>query len=616
MLGLKAAARRKNRSQLSPKDIPGFSKWITSEVYIEDKIAESSLESLALNMMKNIEWINEAMNDINDTVVSEDDDHEEILNDIVLQTNDNSLLLLKSPKRIIDESSSPLKEVRKREIEVIKNTTTLVLDNAMVEEPRVVSNNVVDDSFELIKRDIRKSFASKQKAAEVPPSNIQISKMKTAEDEIKELSRLLDNVSDANSSDGDLTIEFDKLEKIELSQIKKKPAVITEYKSPIKFSEMPMIEPLTLGSSRKKSMKKSIAPKRKRSTATLSTTNTTTIPAKATTSSTTTTKTSRNTTATTIITPTPKKHTTVFTENASKDNLSLNKSFQLKPLPNDIFAAGNTSLDEPTIKLDRNFVKSMKHDVINDENSNSVTNTKRNSNSRSNINNSLISRLMQPTEASRRKSRISSPNKSAKVSLKSSPQRSHVQEIEKAIRKQPHSFVELKAPIETIKATTSPIKKQIPLSKRSLKSNINYDELYSSKDIENDIKPGLLYQDRIRNTTENSKIPIINVSDRKKLQNIRKSNPRLNQQISKEQSKVKTEPIGISEDWSSDKNILKQMELQKHINPFNIFGEIPVFDCESVFKRKYATEMKIEWAKQDVLSREEQEQYEKSMGYE
>lgn len=613
MLGLKAAAGRKQRSQLHPKDIPGFSKWITSEVYIEDKIAESSLESLALNMVKNIEWINEAMNEINETVVSEDEG-EQVLSDAVLQANDNSLLLLKSPKRIINQSSSPLKEVRKREIEVIKNTTTLVLENPVVEESKVMDHTAADDSFELIKRDIRKSFASKQKAVDemmIPSLNSKLDEIKTAEDEIKELSRLLDNVSDEHSSDGDLTIEFDKLEKIELSQIKRRPTDLNEYKSPIKFSEMPMIEPLTLGSSRKKSMKKSIVPKRKKSAATSSIrTITTTTPA--------------------TITPTPKKHTTVFTENVNKDNVSMNKSFQLKPLPSDLFAAANTSFDEPTIKLDRNFVKSMKQDTTNNENFqfasttnnanmtvnvNVNANSNTTSNTKSNFNSSLINRLMQPTETSKRKSRVSSPNKSAKTSMKLSPQRSNIDDLEQSIKRKPSSFVELKAPVESTKTIVSPIKKQIPLSKRSLKSNINYDELYSSKDIEKDIQPGLLYQDKIRTTTENSKIPVFNVSDRKKLQNIRKSNPRLNQQTMKEQGKVKTETIDVLENWSSEKNILRQLELQKHINPISIFGEIPEFDCERVFGRKYGAGMNIEWEKDDQLSRAEKEQYERSMGY-
>jgi hypothetical protein len=704
MLGLKAAAGRKNRrpeDTVKPKDIPGFSKWITSEVYIEDKIAESSLEQLALSMIENIEWINEAMNDImnkssgieeekeeEEKKVEEEEEKEEekekekaynannaiespignhknhkmvsakrkegnllkeSSNDdqnIVLKTADNSFLLLKSPRRIREQTSSPIREVRKRELELIRDTTLLVLDKNPYTNTKLIDNtgkieeDSEDDSFELIKRDIRKSFAAKQKVVTddkrqnditvetkiIPLKNDGTAKkIKTPEDEIKELSRLIDGASDglfSGSNDEDLSIELDKLEKIELSQVKR-GTVVSEYKSPIKFSEMPTIEPLILGSSRKKSIKKSLIPRRKADKVQ-----------------------SANTTVNT-----PHKKESVFSDiqhiENKKDSI---QTFQLKPLPNDMFSTGNTSIDEPTIKLDRNFVKSLKNDQ-NTQNTRNAQNIIQN-NQNEDIN--LISRLMQPTEASRRKSRfststsVSSPNKSAKTSNKTSPQRIIEEEDgkRKIVNRKSENFEKvyttipatefdvLKAPIkEANNKSKSPVKRQIPLSKRSLKSSVNYEQLYPSNNIDKEITPNIL---NLR-TTEN-KTNRIQDHERHRLRSLSKGNSRLNHQsVVKEKvqndSKIKNNenvlpdiiPPMISEkkehfveeetDWCSEENLRRQLELQNKINPLSIFREIPPVNCDEVFGRKYGSGMNIVWAPEDILTKAEQRSYEKSMGW-
>lgn len=67
MLGITTSMTRKRKATgktVSSKEIPGFSKWIASEVYIEDRIVESTLETLSLNMIENIDWMNNAMDDI------------------------------------------------------------------------------------------------------------------------------------------------------------------------------------------------------------------------------------------------------------------------------------------------------------------------------------------------------------------------------------------------------------------------------------------------------------------------------------------------------------------------------------------------------------------------
>lgn len=212
----------------------------------------------------------------------------------------------------------------------------------------------------------------------------------------------------------------------------------------------------------------------------------------------------------------------------TKEKASLRKSIsdrksltlQLKPLPKDTFMSANTSTDEPTIKLNRNFTKKVKQErekhekeryervlmekekrekkrkeeeenerererkkTIKEEKEKENKNpykTPTQSTKTNSEKNDLISRLMQPTESSRRKSRhstIGSPNKSAKTSTKTTP-RHAVSKLDST------SAVKLNAPVlvPTAAATMpsllpaldlgnerrSPLKKQqLPLTKRS-----------------------------------------------------------------------------------------------------------------------------------------------------
>lgn len=753
MLGLKAAATRnkgRRNDTVNPKDIPGFSKWITSEVYIEDKIAESSLEQLTLNMIENIEWINEAMNDVTSNITgvslsdaeAENDEEEADLqnkeinfenkqsekdqkdvntdearegDDILLRTADNSILLLKSPRRIREQKSSPIQHVRRRELELIKDTTALVLNlqrtdenqnhdigrNAAIDNKIEVKREEVedfnlpmgnlDDSFELISRDIRKSFAAKQKttvkqtsdeegindngtgkaakelqksgsaanptgtkssltkssSSEPPPNR----KMKSPEDEIKELSRLIDGVNDdllSDAEDEDLSIELDKLEKIELSQLNRKPT-IQEYKSPIKFSEMPMIEPLTLESSRKKSLRRTMDQQKQQNSRR---------------------KSNSHRSSTTQV-------TTIFDEDSGKRR---SYTFQLNPLPNEMFSVGNTSVEEPTIKLDRNFTKSIQTNRLAD------THIKRAASSESGKRD-LLSRLMQPTEASKQRARETtmSPKKSQKTSNRSSPKVSESRTVvedenvnlnhksEKGeLGTVPSALKVLEAPKSTSDSVkhSSPVKRQVPLTKKSLKSSANYGQLYSGKILEGDTDAasGRFYQETLglskKRVVVDSKLPTASsISDRRRLKSMSKGSSRLNYQTEqasagklvktfqqakdtgktasgveenenilpdvipyilseneapedeREEKSLNAGISGDSNDWTSEKSILRQLKLQLKTNPGPIFGPISAVDCDKLFGKKFGPGMNITWDSKDRLGAAETDAYERAMGW-
>ncbi|GAV29147.1 hypothetical protein PMKS-002627 [Pichia membranifaciens] len=768
MLGLKAAStRHKGRrpdDTAKPKDIPGFSKWITSEVYIEDKIAESSLEQLAMNMIENIEWINEAIHDVTSNVTgislsdeevdeevktdlenkdfNDEDHHSENSDkdqhgrkegkrseDILLRTADNSILLLKSPRRIREQKSSPIQQIRRREIELIKDTTALILDSKdhdtsvrnaerketimrreveiKMEEADAMDEPMLnlEDSFELISRDIRKSFAAKQKttamqehgaekqeahgkeevfeydeepykdicrdAAVTNAANTKSSlkksssaeplpnpKMKSPEDEIKELSRLIDGVNDdllSDAEDEDLSIELDKLEKIELSQLKRKPT-LQEYKSPIKFSEMPMIEPLTLESSRKKSMRKTLDQQKQLLSARKSNSHR-----------------SSNT-----------QMTTIFDEDVGKRRRE-SHNFQLNPLPNEMFSVGNTSVDEPTIKLDRNFTKSF-------QTGKSPENSLKRVQSTESGKHDFISRLMQPTEAGKQRIRESSfsPKKAQKTSIKSSPKvgsqitppaRDEDEDLrhksEKKMREVsmvPSALKILEAPKEAsdIARSTSPIKRQVPLTKKSLKSSANYEQLYGGKKLEGDadVASGRFYQETLglskKRVVGDSKIPTASsISERRRLKSMSKGSSRLNYQTEPTGSTKNAKALehtkdtrkgatggnenknilpdvipcipseneaadderderdldagrssaGAGDDWTSEKSILRQLKLQLKTNPGPIFGPISAVDCDKLFGKKFGPGMNITWDSKDRLGATETDAYERAMGW-
>ena len=765
MLGLKAAAtRHKGRrpdDKAKPKDIPGFSKWITSEVYIEDKIAESSLEQLAMNMIENIEWINEAIHDVTSNVTGislsdeevdekvknelenkdfDDEDHhsensdkdqhgrKEIKgsDDILLRTADNSILLLKSPRRIREQKSSPIQQIRRREIELIKDTTALVLDSKdhnaslrnserketttrreVIEEADAMDEPMLnlEDSFELISRDIRKSFAAKQKttamqehetekqegqdkeevfeydeelykdicrdAAVTNTANTKSSlkksssaeplhnpKMKSPEDEIKELSRLIDGVNDdllSDAEDEDLSIELDKLEKIELSQLKRKPT-LQEYKSPIKFLEMPMIEPLTLESSRKKSMRKTLDQQKQLLSARKSNSHR-----------------SSNT-----------QMTTIFDEDIGKRRRE-SHNFQLNPLPNEIFSVGNTSVDEPTIKLDRNFTKSFQL-------RRSPENSLKRVQSTESGKHDFISRLMQPTEAGKQRIRETSfsPKKAQKTSIKSSPKvgsqitppardeeadlRHKSEKKMREVNMVPSALKLLEAPkgASDIARNTSPVKRQIPLTKKSLKSSANYEQLYGGKKLEGDadVASGRFYQETLglskKRVVGDSKIPTASsISERRRLKSMSKGSSRLNYQMEptgstknaktpqrtkdtrkgatagNENENILPDVIpcipsenevadderderdlgagrsgaGAGDDWTSEKSILQQLKLQLKTNPGPIFGPISAVDCDKLFGKKFGPGMNITWDSKDRLGATETDAYERAMGW-
>lgn len=672
-----------NKKEVKGRDIPGFSKWITFEVYVEDKLAINSLENVALNAIDHVNWINGAMDEIINNDLSEgieDEDMEDIKKDNDI--NDKSMLLLKSPRNV-NRSTSPS---RQREIELIKDTATLVLDDTVrefqrdgydiendeetnkenatedgieeeegeeeeeeeeeVEEEQAdlyeeKDNNIEessspnrpiltnpDDSFELIKRDIRKSFAAKQKIQSVLESEMdtqavplleKTSDIKAAEDEIKELSRLIERVSDVDDEhdingqriqdesageEENFSIEFDKLEKIEVSDIKNKSTV---YKSPIKFSEMPTIEPLTIGSERKKSLKRSIRKVKSGSTT----------PSVSGFSNTEPTSINSTKSGSTI-----KKASTISMSIFDENSNNKSKQLDLKPLPNAQFSAGNTSMDEPTIKLNRNLVEKFKYQPSKPQERNDEGTG----------NEDLLSRLMQPTESSRKKmanglvstSKFASPisnqrksniatvatidvsnsikHKSMKISSKSSPRGGVKLEMEdetyegskdgEKIRKlSDFNIPELKVKLEEeddqeeeMKAMRlSPIKKsgivaptsnkKMPLTKKSLKSvkeaeQISKGKLQRAKD-DNDSNKMMFYREQI---------------GRKVLKKVSKTSIRLNTPASVPTAQVRSResPAKDSESWASAQEVRKQLLQQRGIPPESVFGAVPVVEFGDV----------------------------------
>ena len=325
MLGLtlnRHRQRPRGEDTVQPRDVPGFSKWVAAEVYVHDKLAESTMEKLSITMGNNIDWINNVMNEIDD---------------IDNGSEDMSFMLLKSPNR-----KSPMKKDNTRELEIMKTTTSMILDEPprnIIEELHIPTENI-EDSFDLISKDIRKSYAAKQKTLS-PKHSVSVLR---AEEEIKELSRLIDAKSD-DSDDDDDNNNNDSEGDITMDRTNKIDTISKPYQSPIKFPEMPQIEPLTLGSTRKKSQvlkrrkdtnkekerERERDRDRERERERVSK-----IPVRS-----------------SGIISKPFGTPTVFRETLSKDN---QRRFELNPLPNATYGTENTSMDEPTIKLDRKKV--------------------------------------------------------------------------------------------------------------------------------------------------------------------------------------------------------------------------------------------------------------------
>ncbi|GMM30717.1 hypothetical protein DAMA08_034620 [Martiniozyma asiatica (nom. inval.)] len=587
MFGLKAAKKARTATT-QPVDIPGFSKWIANEVYVQDSLTGGTLEQLALNMMQNVEWINETMNDvlnldlpkINDDNTHEDkeaniNEKEEVIEQVVdeiqahkkpsadlvdpkipsdnlTEKSSNTLadlelplekenkdseintLLLKSPKKIRNKSSSPLKRLQDRELEVLKNSLSIESaqksNTSVTNEPKtqtvkkndILSSDIDDDNYEdisnssfaAISRNIRKSILAKQRQLESDENsqliiqNLEVNSTTVENDqakdspldEIKEISKLIDKdqpSSDSNS-DGDLSIAIDQLEKIEYSEVKRQKrsdvfnSNIDVIKSPIKFSELPTREPLVHESSRRATR-----------ISTVSSAN-------------------RSKSIATVIehhTPTPitKKHSSPIRKvreikEFDNDSIFVDKSgvkvnqkgFALN-LPPGKFVNDLEDDDEPTIKLNRNFRKS----VVTSKKSTDAKPLKKNEQDKKIMtktpnaqrvkqqmvtsaphmtkapvdqgprqkNSDFISRLMKPTESSLKRARETiSPVKLKGRKILKEDTTTQIVPLKGSSPKSSHKFERSKSlgvgigngSLTSISSSSS--KKSIPLTMKSLKS--------------------------------------------------------------------------------------------------------------------------------------------------
>lgn len=285
MFGLGEARRKSGRRafNVAPREIPGFSKWIASEMYTESRLVELTLDKLALVMEESERELNERLDLIVDTVmeeVTEDeqsqvendadsvvsgDDKEVSLNDTV-GINDVGLttLLLKSPSKA-KRSSSPQREIQEMRLELINATTNLLISSPKAHKLNTVdtvTDTVADtdgeididdrlkksanDSFEAISRQIRKSFVNKTRPkssesptfshtvtgetestdpnlgeAPAPEGSIIGSKEATSpEKEVAEISRLIENAESGLDNQSDVS-DFENDLSIDIGPLEK-----------------------------------------------------------------------------------------------------------------------------------------------------------------------------------------------------------------------------------------------------------------------------------------------------------------------------------------------------------------------------------------------------------
>jgi hypothetical protein len=804
MLGITATLRQREKAQsftqargrapggvtVRPQDVPGFAKWIAAEVYIEDTMAESALETLSLKMVENIEWINEAVADVmsntgklveepveaqrdeeqneegklneeerNDTLGEGDHHMPDIPDaspqdeDILLETTSNSFLLLKSPRKIRNHSSSPIKEARKREFEILKNTTTMILE--MDDNRRALQGDTTsitgdaklldddrEDSFELISKGIRKSYAAKQNPAvphpkerelktaavedaqvvssareKTPSKFIDNPKLRRAEEEIKELSRLIEGVDVGLSSEddeGNLTIEIERLEKIELAGRSRSrtfgevqtdnelDSVEKDHKPPIKFSEMPMIEPLTIGSTRKKSLKKSLVG-RKRSRVAPQSSNLPQLqhheqsqtqnqnrssvdprssiaqrslshsvpflPARSPTPTLPPSKLPKP--VGTGIVKKPFGTPTVFREKryGEENAKSRRRSIHLNPLPND-FAAANISVEEPTIKLDRNLIRHEYQQQQHLQNQRRPPHMQEKEPENGDSKSDFISRLMQPTQASRQKSvksplsrktsmhgtgtsTASTPYKSSKTSRKTTPGKHPKVKQESELDFEHVHKIPAKEHT-TISIATTTVKGSMPLTRKSLKSAVDYRSLYEDNGgLER--TPEILFKDKLQDGNDRkstvvaggykSNIPVLGKGKSNGIVHGHVSQKPVKKEIEKEKEKEKEknrkveqilpnsisplqaaspdycgldillppiskptkggDKVGSDSDdddvvdseenaWYSEKNLRRQLERQRNTDPVTVFGQVRPIDPQALFGSR-GVGLSVEW---------------------
>lgn len=422
MFGLGAARRKsgKNIFRVTPSQIPGFSKWIAHEIYTESRLVELTLDKLALVMEENESELMDRLDLIMDAVVNESSDEEELDRNEINDNGDNidisddelpdatvkisdmkiNTLILKSPVRD-KRASSPLRNIQERKLELVNATTSLLTSNANDERSNLRANTIdtvpdksVNDSFEAISRQIRKSFVSKtqsnMKNSESPTnfSNTVTGETESTdpnlgealiathtllgpkdstspEKEVEEISRLIENrdidvddKSDLSAFDDDLSIDIGPLEKIDIQTRKSEllsilPATTDVTKSPIKFHEIPTREPIVLDTNRK-SIRKSVASVATRMNSQSSIKQPSTVA---------TTNTGITGTGTNVYeTPKPVTLMSKITKDIEEDSVFIDKSntrmdinnYQLHLPPGRFISSGqDTSQDEPTIKINR-----------------------------------------------------------------------------------------------------------------------------------------------------------------------------------------------------------------------------------------------------------------------
>ncbi|KAG7885559.1 hypothetical protein KL938_000591 [Ogataea parapolymorpha] len=560
---------------------------------------------------------------------------------------------------------------------------------------RAVSDNEEssDLSFDAISKNIRKSFARKtlmheesspkeeftrpiahETATTTPTDSVPKQREKPAQSPA-DASVLLDEGDIMLSDiDNDISFQIGKLEKIELAQIRiplktdaqtsKLPSVNNSTtpnagRSPIKFAELPSREPLMIKQGKKKSISKATnQPKR-------------------------TTKQIRGPTQH-VLRDENRDELSPFKDYGSFNSSIIKQPYNLRLPPISDLSPSNTGSSEPTININRGLA--YKSSPLQNELFKSPHKTpskqhngspKKSPNKHAHSN--LLSRLMAPTEASTKRSKLS-PSKE-NIHLTKTPARlgiddsRHKSQLLKSIKLEKHNEVtkatgspsKSKSLIPTSKITKPPAERLTNLDKKIQKSKLSQLELKLPNELNRSKLP--LTEQMLQPSSNKSQYGVGSpdakslIDLHKKLEKRKKSEHllqakrqradiklrkisvnhsklnRLPEPATKPTSEVVTskssKPVIIdvnelpeinsdNEDdeaskqlapWGTNANIKQLLRRQAKTNPSSVFGQIQKINCTEIFERSYYGSLNIKWNDSDVLGQKETEEYDRKMGY-
>ncbi|VEU21692.1 DEKNAAC102743 [Brettanomyces naardenensis] len=480
---------------------------------------------------------------------------------------------------------------------------------------------------------VRKTVETEEKTQKVHMQTVNHSMMQEyttadekAEAQIKEISHLIEEDSDELllSDLGD-DLGLGKLEKIELSDIRvplkddsgsssKLPNVNSSTtplapKSPIKFAELPSREPLTVRSTRKKSIRRSrrstVNHKHKEAEASSPTERLQKRIRKPVSTSRKSLKKPGDATS-----PSPFREGVKMTTPSAGSSM-FRKNFRLDLPPFVYQSPVNQDSDEPTIKLNRSLKS---QDAL------PTTTPQRKDD--------LLTRLMAPTASSAKKARRSSAEFGSPV--KASLGGPSLQPItQKGPSKSPIKRAADKVHDERLK--------RIPLTEKSLKPPADSELFKKTKLSVSPSTKEMIHrklEKRKGEQQERVKRQKI-IEERIALKRLHEDNPRLNGTLFKDKAgdtstKIKKEPVEeIPSEvnspereetkslatWASSAELEKQLKRQETVNPSSIFGQVLKIDCNEIFGKKYFSNLNVNWQDSDKLGQREMDSYNRQMGW-